>query len=251
MADFMVEAGDLPLWCCAGIFLGRRALRFRRIQTAFDTETRAAPLNNYRGRPSEAEEAPFTTSRAVWAMSPSAHGAALRPKWPPSDGCARAIPLLRNPWRVAADLRPADPDTWVAKFIHFPESESRPKARKIYVGRARAANRARIAVWDDPTQAGVVDPGDLEEGAHMIYARQDEDAGDIRPEMADFRDYGGIHDWSSVSHEIFGAGVPWAREASAFPPKRADQTKSTGRCDDVVASAKNRAGGSQPGRRKS
>ena len=72
-------------------------------------------------------------------------GAALRPQWPPSGGFARAMFLLRNPWREAADLRPVDSDDWVPEFDRFIESETFPMALKINVERERPRIESRGA----------------------------------------------------------------------------------------------------------
>ena len=237
-ADRMLEAGDLPLWGRTRDFRKVSLSGFRALQTAGDTGPRAAPLDKFRGRPSEAEASPLYNYVRITGCVPVCTGAALRPQWPPSGGFARAMLILRNPWREATDLRPTESDSWAPEFARFLESESCPMALKSNVERPRAANRARLATWKDPTPSDVVGPADLEENDPMLYARQGEAPGGMGPELSDFRYYGYSHEWSSVSQAIIDAGLPGFRAASVFLPKRSGRIKSAGRRDDRVALAK-------------
>ena len=233
-AECMVEAGDLPLWGCSEVFTRVSLSGFRRLQTAGDTGTRDTLLDKYRRRPVAIDQVSLYNYVCSLGGVPVFTGAALRPQWPPSDGFARAMLLLHKPWRHASDLRPADSDSWIPEFERFFGSESCPMALKVNVERARASNRARRANWEDPSQAEVVDPEDIEEDDPRIYARLDDGAGDIAAELSGFSDYGDCHDWSSVPPRLIEAGFPKVAEASAWLAKRVGQVKSTGQCDDLV-----------------
>ena len=50
------------------------------------------------------------------------------------------------------------------------------------------------------------------------------------PDLGDFRDYGDIHDWASVS---LGAEYAGAEASATWPQKRVAQFRSTGTCDDM------------------
>ena len=158
-------------------------------------------------------------------------GAALRPKFPNSEGFARAMLLLHKPWREAGDLREEPEDTWAPEFNRFLESESCHLALKVSAERARAATRARNAPCGYPSQADFVDPVDINEEHPRIYARQDGGTADLGPHLGDFRDYGDARDWTSVS---LGGGHPGSEESATWPPRRVAQFRSTGICDDLA-----------------
>ena len=80
---------------------------------------------------------------------PVCPGAALRPKFPPPAGFARAILLQHKSWRAEEDLMAEADDTWSPELSRFLESESRPMALKVSVERAPAQRCAGVTlpVW--------------------------------------------------------------------------------------------------------
>ena len=168
-AECAVEAVGLPLRGRSGDFSKVSISGFRRPQETGGAGARATSLDMYRARPIEDERLSLYEFVSRLGDVPVFAGAALRPQWPPSDAYARAILLLRKPWRQASDpekiLRKPGPPS----LFSFPGWANAPMALKVNVERAKAVSRARGRDWEDPTQADVTEPEDYGEEDPRIY----------------------------------------------------------------------------------
>ena len=142
-AERMVEAGNHPLWGCTAKFKKASLSGFRKLLKDGETGAHTTPVAKYRSRPVGDGHVALYEYVGRSGGGPCFTGASLRPKFPPSECFARAMPLLHKPWREADDLRGDPEGARIPEFNRFVEFESCPLALKVSAERARAATRAQ------------------------------------------------------------------------------------------------------------
>ena len=140
------RSGDHPLWGCTQMFRKVWLPGVRKLQKDGEAGAHTTPVGKCRSRSVADGHVSLYEYVCRSGEVPVFTGAALRPKFPPPEGCDRAMLLLHKPWREADDLRGGPEDTRIPEFGRFLESDSCPLALKVRVESAGASKRAQRAL---------------------------------------------------------------------------------------------------------